>query len=210
MIPMVSIIGKSDSGKTRLLTRLTTELNERGYRIATIKHAQEIHFKPGKDSQHHLEAGSEVTAVATPEQLVIIKPTLSEMSPEEIPQIMGDGYDIILVEGFKNSKLPKIQVHRKQNGIPLNNIKQLLAIVTGKPNRNKIKQFKHDDIKGIADLVEEDFLKTKHSRFALHVNDKQIPLKAFPEKIIKDLVMSFVSSLKGIKEIDSIGIHYKQ
>ncbi len=38
MVPIISIVGKSDSGKTTLIERLVPELIARGYRIGTIKH----------------------------------------------------------------------------------------------------------------------------------------------------------------------------
>ena len=65
MPPIVSIVGRSKSGKTTLIEKLVAELKERGYRVATIKHAREINFEPGKDSWRHLEAGSQATAVSS-------------------------------------------------------------------------------------------------------------------------------------------------
>ena len=55
MIPIVSIVGKSDSGKTTLIEKLLPELTRRGYRIATVKH--DVHGfevdREGKDSWRH-------------------------------------------------------------------------------------------------------------------------------------------------------------
>jgi len=69
-IPLVSIIGTSGSGKTTLIEKLLPELSRRGYKVATIKHAEEIDLVPGKDSDRHLKAGSNLTVVAAPEQVV--------------------------------------------------------------------------------------------------------------------------------------------
>jgi GTPase SAR1 family protein len=55
MIPIVSIVGHSDAGKTTLIEKLIAELTRRGYRVATIKHDAhcfEIDH-PGKDSYRH-------------------------------------------------------------------------------------------------------------------------------------------------------------
>jgi len=38
MIPIISVVGKSDSGKTTLIERIIPELTKRGYRVATVKH----------------------------------------------------------------------------------------------------------------------------------------------------------------------------
>jgi molybdopterin-guanine dinucleotide biosynthesis protein B len=52
MPPVVSIVGKSKSGKTTFVEKLVQELKSRNYRVATIKHIPRgINFdEPGKDS----------------------------------------------------------------------------------------------------------------------------------------------------------------
>ena len=74
MPPVVSIVGKSKSGKTTVIERLIQELNSRGYRVATIKHApQGTSFdEPGKNSWRHIEAGSEATVVSSPDNVVLV------------------------------------------------------------------------------------------------------------------------------------------
>ena len=76
MPPIVSIVGKSEAGKTTLIQKLIQELKSRGYRVATIKHVpQDLVFdERGKDSWRHVEAGSEITAISSPDKLVLIKP----------------------------------------------------------------------------------------------------------------------------------------
>ena len=37
-VPIVSVVGKGDSGKTTFLEKLIRELAERGVRVATVKH----------------------------------------------------------------------------------------------------------------------------------------------------------------------------
>ena len=66
MPPIVSIVGKSKSGKTTLIENLIKELNSRGYQVATIKHAPEgMTFDASdKDNWRHIRAGSEATAVS--------------------------------------------------------------------------------------------------------------------------------------------------
>ncbi len=78
MLPVVSIVGKSKSGKTTVIEKLVQELKSRGYRVATIKNIpQGVDFdEPGKDSWRHIQAGSEVTAVSSPDKIVLIKPVV--------------------------------------------------------------------------------------------------------------------------------------
>jgi len=212
MAPVVSIVGKSNSGKTTVIERLVQELKSRGYRVATIKHApQGTSFdEPGKDSWRHIEAGSEATVVSSPDSLVLVKPVSQDSSLEEIVRLLGEDYDIILSEGFKQGNAPKIEVHRKDIGAPLEDIKKLMAIVTDEPLETKARQFSFEDGKGLADLLERGFIKPQKERVSLYVNNAPIVLTTFPKQIITNVLMAMTSCLKGVKEISSLQIFLKR
>ena len=163
MPPVVSIVGQSKSGKTTLIEALISELKSRGYRIATMKHSvHRLNFdKPDKDSWRHIQAGSDATAVVSPDQVVLIKLTAQESDLNDIARLLGEDYDIILTEGFKQSSAPKIEVHRKAVGPPLSQINNLIAIATDEPLETNTRQFSLRDIKGLADLLENSFIKPK-------------------------------------------------
>ena len=165
MPPIVSIIGKSNSGKTTLIEGLIKELKPRGYRIATIKHVSRglTLDKPGKDSWRHIQAGSAATAISSPGQLVLIKTVPHTPSLDEVAHLFEDDYDIILAEGFKHSNVPKIEVYRKETGLPLN-IRGLIAIATDVLIETTTKQFPLKDVKGLADFLENNFLKSSSKR----------------------------------------------
>jgi len=212
MPPIVSIIGKSKSGKTTFIERLVQELKSRGYRVATIKHIpQGVSFdEPGKDSWRHLQAGSEVTAVSSPEKIVMIKPVERDSTLDDVAHFLGEGYDIILTEGFKQGSAPKIEIHRKNAGPLLKGVKRLIAIVTDEPLETKARQFSPEDIKGLADLLEKGFIKPQSERISLHVNNTPITLTVFPRQIITNVLLAMVSSLKGVGEIESLQIFLKR
>jgi molybdopterin-guanine dinucleotide biosynthesis protein MobB len=163
MPPIISIVGESKTGKTTLLEKLISELKSRNYRVATIKHS--IHHldfdKTGKDSWRHLEAGSCATAIVSPDRIVLIKPVNGESRLKDVARLFNEEYDIILTEGFKHSRVPKIEVHRKAAGPVLNSVKDVIAIATDEPLEIKTNQFSLNDIKGLADLLENSFIK-KH------------------------------------------------
>jgi len=142
---------------------LIPELKSRGYRIATIKHSvHSLDFdKPDKDSWRHIQAGSDATTVVSPDQVVLIKPATEEPDLNKIALLFGENYDIILAEGFKQSSTPKIEVHRKVVGPPLSHTNNLIAIATDEPLETKIRQFPLHDIKGLADFLENSFIKPK-------------------------------------------------
>jgi molybdopterin-guanine dinucleotide biosynthesis protein B len=211
MLPIVSIIGKSKSGKTTLVEKLVQELKSRGYKVATIKHTREtLPFdEPGKDSWRHIKAGSEATIISSADKLVLIKPITKEPSLEEVARLLGEDYDLILTEGFREGGAPKIEVHRKETG-SLFNPKKLIAIVSDEPLETKTRQFSHDDIKGLADLLEQGFITPQGERLSIYVNNTPIPLSSFPREIIGNILLSLASSLKGVKEIRSLELFLKK
>ena len=212
MLPIVSVIGNSNSGKTILIEKLIQELKLRGYRVATIKHTpQGVNFdEPGRDSWRHIQAGSEATAVSSPHKIVMIKPIAQEETLDEIAYLLGEGYDIILAEGFKQGNAPKIEVHRKDAGPLLKDIKKLIGIVSDEPLETKARQFSPDGIKDIADLLEKDFIKPQKERISLHINNIPVTLTIFPKQIISSVLLAMVSCLKGTGKIKSLQIFLKK
>jgi molybdopterin-guanine dinucleotide biosynthesis adapter protein len=212
MPPIVSVIGNSKSGKTTLIEKLVQELKLRTYRVATIKHTpQGVDFdEPGKDSWRHIQAGSEATAVSSPDKIVMIKPVDRDATLDEVVYLLGEDYDIILAEGFKRGNAPKIEVHRKGDGPPLEDIKKLIGIVTDEPLETKARQFSPEGVKDIADLLEKGFLKPQAERISLHVNNMPITLTAFPKQIISNVLLAMASCLKGAGEIKSLQIFLKK
>jgi len=212
MPPIISIIGRAKSGKTTLMEKLIGELKSRGYRVATIKHTPEgMSFdKPSKDSWRHINAGSEATAVSSPDQVVLIKPVTNDPSLDEIVPFFGEDYDIIIAEGFKQDSAPKIEVHRKEVGPPLSNIRKLIAIATDESLEIKIRQFSLQDIKGLADFLEKGFIIPQQERLSLYVNKVPVSLSSFPKEIITNLVLAIASSLKGVNKIKSLDIFLRR
>ena len=212
MPPIVSIVGKSKAGKTTLIEKLIGELKLRGYRVATIKHTPQGMSldQPDKDSWRHIQAGSEATAVSSPDRVVLIKPVTQEITLDEIARFLGEDCDIILTEGFKKGSAPKIEVHRRQVGSPLSGVRKLIAIASDETLDTKTRQFSIEDIKGLADLLEAGFIKPQRERVSLYVNNVPIPLSAFPREIVANMVLALASSLKGVGEVRSLQIFLRK
>jgi len=210
MPPVVSIIGRSKSGKTSLIEKLVVELKMRGYRVATIKHAQEINFEPGKDSWRHLQAGSEATMVVSTDEAVMIKPVTAKDTFDDIARLMGEDYDIILTEGYKQADTPKIEIRYGEDKEPLKNIKRLVAIVSDEITDTAVRQFTSQDVIKLADLLEEGFIKPQEDRLALYINGKRLALKSFPRKVIGNLLLNMVCSLKGVGMVSSLDVFVRK
>lgn len=212
MPPLISIVGRAKSGKTTLIEKLIGELKSRGYRVATIKHAsQGMTFdEPDKDSWRHIQAGSEATAVTSPDRVVLVKPVAEEPALDEIVPLFGEDYDIILAEGFKQGNAPKIEVHRREVGPPLGAVRKLIAIVTDEPLETKTRQFSLEDVKGLADLLEKGFIKPQQERLSLYVNKVPISLSSFPREIITNIMLAIASSLKGVGGVKSLEVFLRR
>ena len=159
-IPMISVVGKSDTGKTTLLEKLIAELKQRGYRVATVKH--DAHGfdidRPGKDSWRHAQAGSDVVVISGPHRLALIEKREREMTLDEIADRVIN-VDIILTEGYKRGDRPKIEVSRREKSSELLCTQdELLAIAADQTFAMNVPQFSLDDATGLVDLIEERFL----------------------------------------------------
>jgi molybdopterin-guanine dinucleotide biosynthesis protein B len=160
-IPVLSIVGKSDVGKTTLLEKLVRELKARGYRVATVKHdAHSFEIdQPGKDTWRHAQAGSDHVVIASPNRIAHIQRLERELTLAEIVAAITDA-DIVLTEGYKRGPAPKIEVSRAEKGRELLCApEELVALATDKPFDMDVPQFDLDDAAGLVDLIELRFLK---------------------------------------------------
>lgn len=212
MPPIVSIIGRSKSGKTTLVEKLITELGSRGYRIATVKHTPHgMSFdKPDKDTWRHLEAGSVAAVASSEDKMVLIRPVASGMTLEDIARILGEDCDLILAEGFKQGDAPKIEVHRREVGPLLSGIRKLVAVVTDEPVATKARQFGFADIKALADLLETGFIKPQRERLSVYVNSAPLSLSTFPKEVVTNVLLAMASSLKGVDRVRSLDIFLRR
>jgi len=164
-IPIVSISGKSNTGKTTLIEKMIPELKQRGYRVATIKHT--IHGfdidREGKDSWRHKKAGAQITVVASPKRATVIEDWDRDLEIAELRDRYISGVDIILSEGFKGNPFPKIEVFRPEiHPNPLYTTEDNLIAIVGEATQvldRDVPCFDPGDIKGIVDLVEKLYLK---------------------------------------------------
>ena len=81
------------------------------------------------------------TAISSSKGIALFKPTKQEASLKQVIQLLDKEYDIIIAEGFKAEKTPKIQVHRKKLGTPLSGLENVIAIVSDATLRTNIRQF---------------------------------------------------------------------
>jgi hypothetical protein len=139
-----------------------------------------------------------------------MKPVAEELTIGDIARLFGEDYDIILTEGFKQGKAPKIEVHRREIGPPFDTVSKLIAIATDEPLETKTRQFRLEDVKGLADLLEQGFIKPQRERLILYINNAPVTLSTFPKKIIGNVLVAMASSLKGITKVRSLDISVRK
>jgi molybdopterin-guanine dinucleotide biosynthesis protein MobB len=124
-IPLLGVSAFSGTGKTTLLTQLLPILKQQGLRIAVAKHASHL-FEidhPRKDSYELRKAGASQMLVSARGRMALIaehdtrlpEPGLTEM----LDYLDTGNLDLVLVEGFKNETIYKIELHRPTLGKPL-------------------------------------------------------------------------------------------
>ena len=155
------ITGWKNAGKTTLTERVVKELTRRGYRISTIKHAHhsfDIDMQ-GTDSYRHREAGAKEVAIVAFSRWALMHELRDAPEPslEEVVSRMAP-CDLIIVEGYKNDKHPKIEVRRKDSPtqIPLNADEySIVAIATDESLKEQsVPVLDLNNIAAISDFIE--------------------------------------------------------
>jgi molybdopterin-guanine dinucleotide biosynthesis protein B len=160
--PILSIIGKSGSGKTPLIEPLIPALKAKGYRVGTIKHHSHPGFEidfPGKDTWRHARAGSDHVVIAAPDKIASIRNLEQELPIDEIAAAMED-VDLILTDGYKSAGKPAIEVIRAETGLEqIGDPGQVLVIASDSSIYSPIFQVNLNDIPAIIAVIEARLLR---------------------------------------------------
>ncbi len=224
MIPIISIVGKSNSGKTTLIEKVIPFLTKKGYRIATIKHcAHGFEMdKEGKDTWKHKKAGAKAIVAVSDNRLALITDIKGRYKLEEIRDRYIDAVDLIIAEGYKTERYQKIEVIRDGNSKKLLCSKDdnLIAVVSDRktiipPHPPLVKGRRVDFLfkgiplidlnkpKNVAWFIEQRFLKNKKrlsnrkEKAHLFVNGKKLIIKPFVQEWFAKSIKAMVSTLRG-------------
>jgi len=129
--PVVAVSGLKNSGKTTLIEALIPLLAERGVRTAVIKHhghgfGDEIPDRPGTDTYRFLQSGACGTVVFDAETLMCVKRRAA--STDELIEMFSDA-DLILLEGFKDEPVPRVEMLRKGQSLTSDPATLVCAVV---------------------------------------------------------------------------------
>ena len=102
MPPVVCVVGRDGSGKTRLIEGIAREMKARGHRVATLARSDEGPALEAvtPDAARYASAGSDMIVVSSPDAVTAVRRVDEEASLDELIWTVGEEYDLILVEGF--------------------------------------------------------------------------------------------------------------
>lgn len=121
MTPVFGLAGRSGSGKTTLIEAMLPLLGAAGLKVSVIKHSHhDFEMEPpGKDSARFRQAGAQEVMVASPFRYAIVHELRGAPEPplqEQVARLAPA--DLVLVEGFKQAAIPRIEVYRPALGKP--------------------------------------------------------------------------------------------
>ena len=164
----VAFVAPSGAGKTTLLERVIAEMARRGHRVGALKHGPdgfEID-QPGKDTHRFAAAGADITVIASSDKVAMVRRLRDAVPVEELLARHFPDADIVLVEGFKRSALPKIEVHRRGVSVELlcrgaENDPALVAVVSDEPLDVDVPVLPLGDPTAVARFLEMRFLRAR-------------------------------------------------
>lgn len=210
MIPVISFVGSHNCGKTTILEKVIRRLKQKGYKVAVIKHHKgdfELDIQ-GKDTWRLSEAGSDVVAISSPQKTAVIKKPEQELTLDRITEMVCDGMDIVISEGYKFDNKPKIEVYRSEvSDRILSDEKDLVALVTDRRFDIDVPQFSFEDADGIVELIIEKYLvNTSSADVFLTVNGIPLDMKPFIQDMFINTVSGLVAALHGTENAREIKI----
>jgi len=152
------IAGYSGSGKTTLLEKLIPQFTARGLRVSVIKHAHHGFDidRPGKDSYRHREAGASEVLLSCNDRWALMheRRDRSDVTLDELLARLAP-CDLVLVEGFKQEPIPKLEVYRPENGKPplFPERADIVAVASNVVLATSLHRLALDDVAAIADFV---------------------------------------------------------
>ena len=192
---VLGVYGFSDSGKTVMVTELVRRLSADGLHVGTIKcsHERFSFDTEGTDTFRHLEAGAYGTIFLSPMNTVLQLSTSIDELKGIVLLSLHSKVDVIVVEGSNHDMIPKVRIGEIQK-------RNNTVLTVDGPNVEKVYAY-----------IKEHMRDQKtSSTIQLQVNGKQIPLTEFPDEIILKTLLGMLSSLHGVKSIESFQIAYSR
>ncbi len=155
---IIAISGFKNSGKTTIIQNIIPLLKKSGLKVATIKHDGHD-FEPdvpNTDTYKHRLSGAFGVAIFSDNKFMVTKeiPT----NTDDIIQYFADA-DIILLEGFKNSKYNKLEILRSGINTSPFCTSNVLGYLTDVTIKSEVPVFHLNDYNSISNFIIEQYKK---------------------------------------------------
>lgn len=158
---IIGLAGWSGAGKTTLLAKVIPRIVARGLTVSTVKHAHHSFDvdQPGKDSHTHRVAGATEVLVGSASRWALVHELRGE--PEvSLGALLAklSPVDLVVVEGFKRERHPKLEVYRAEVGKPLlhPDDPQIVAVASDQALPGaRVPVVLLDDVDSIVDILRE-------------------------------------------------------
>ncbi|MFH1690480.1 MAG: molybdopterin-guanine dinucleotide biosynthesis protein B [Candidatus Eisenbacteria bacterium] len=206
----IQVVGTKDTGKTSLLEGITRELVRRGRTVAYIKHT---HVEPSleaedTDTSRLREAGAAVTALTGLDYTIAARS--SGRGVEELSFRVAAPGDIVLVEGFKNSRGKKIAI--AGGDLDFGSLDGVVAVVGDPPDGFEGPAFTPGQTSELCDLVEKLSAPPSDQTWAtrLLVNGEEVPLNAFVQDVMASALEGMTEVMRDVPEVTTLELRTRK
>ncbi len=209
MLPVIAVVGNSNSGKTTVAESLIAVLVARGYRVAGIKHCPHGHDidRSKSDTNRMFEAGAATVIASSPGQRTRVDRTNGDAPLDSIVSTLGAGLDLVVAEGFKTNTVPKVLVVRGESPPP--SVENVIATVGDGPDREpygEVPPYAFEEGGKLADQLIAQVFNVENPAdrpapaVSLAVDGNPVPLIPYISATLAGIVGGFLSTLKGLPE----------
>lgn len=205
MLPIISIVGPSDSGKTTLIVRLLRALQRKGYHVGVLKHthARIKVDRAGTDTDRFSRAGAALSAISDDAVLASFGDVTGK-GPGTVIAALAAGLDLLIVEGYKREPLPKLLFTDHLDRVDFKGIAATYGkLVNGDRGMGNpsIPHFKPAEVGEIVRWLERTFILPARRAGAVRVtiDGRDLPMKPFVAEMIRETNRGLLQPLKGGK-----------
>jgi molybdopterin-guanine dinucleotide biosynthesis protein MobB len=159
--PILSIVGRKQSGKTKLIIDIIEFLIGKGYRIAAVRHSPHHHCldSAGSDTDRFQKAGAQGSGLITADEINLFLPAATwKAKAIHITRAFQDCHLILMEGGVKNAR-EKIEVVPEGENPLCEGDPGMRAVVGRDCSANGMQSFAADEIERICSFIEKRYLR---------------------------------------------------
>jgi molybdopterin-guanine dinucleotide biosynthesis protein B len=195
---IISFVGHSNSGKTTLIEQIVSNLARQGYKVGVLKHTHGAikADKKGTDTDRFRLAGASISSICDDKLLVSFEKA-SGLSSRAVVQALSKDLDLLIVEGYKKERFPKVLFSDELSGVDLKGI--IATVGMKKSTTSNVRHFPPSKVSEIAKWLEQGIIipGRRKRRVAIEIDGQDIPVKDFVAEMVSQTIRGMLGTLKG-------------